>query len=184
MLKVESEVLGKVLKDIKEKKILNLCSSTYEDNWCYQPHYFENLIFPLLRRGNVIYNLDIKEGTGIDIVADCQDMYMIIDESYDIVFFFNALEHLWEPEKAVAEIYRILKLGGVCYASAPAEGYPYHEDPIDTLLRLTTMQDWKRFFVSSKWEIFLFKFLNEYRDVYHRLDTVSIIGVRKIKNRV
>jgi len=180
MLKVEAMFLEDSLKQIEKKKVINLCSSTYEDNWHYQPYYFENVIFPLLRRRNIIHNLDIKKGTGIDIVANCQDMYMIRDRFYDIVFFFNAMEHLWEPEKAVAEIYRILKPEGICYATVPAEGYPYHEDPIDTMLRMSTVKDWKAFFTEDKWKIILFKVLKEYRIRYGRVDTITVIqAVRK-----
>ena len=44
------------------------------------------------------------------------------DESLDIVIHADVLEHLFEPFKALNEIYRTLKPGGTCVFAAPTEG--------------------------------------------------------------
>jgi SAM-dependent methyltransferase len=41
------------------------------------------------------------------------------DQSFDLVFSVNVLEHLEQPEKVFAEIHRILKPGGVFLSKTP-----------------------------------------------------------------
>jgi SAM-dependent methyltransferase len=120
-------------------------------------------------------------GKGVDIVCDCQNMDgKVKDADFDNVLFTNTIEHLFYPYSAISEIYRVLKLGGYCYATCPVEGYPYHEDPVDTMLRLSTLEDWKKYFNSAKWEIDLFKRVRAYRESFNRVDEVSLIRAKKI----
>lgn len=53
-----------------------------------------------------------------DIVGDIQDT-RLPSSSLDVVFIFETLEHVKDPLKAVNEIYRILKPGGVIIGSTP-----------------------------------------------------------------
>lgn len=46
------------------------------------------------------------------------------DELFDVVLHLDVLEHLFRPFKALNEIYRTLKPGGVCIFTAPT--YPDH----------------------------------------------------------
>lgn len=180
MLRSECEALSELFRDVRGQRILNLCSSHYDFHAQYQPYYLWHIVKPLLDQKNVLVNLDLKEGTGVHIVGDCHDLHMIGTGSYDIVFFFNSIEHLWNPTRAVSEIHRVLKSEGTCYASAPATGYSYHEDPIDTMLRLSSVKDWREFFPESMWDVIYFKFLEEYRLVYHRMDSVTVIQLVKL----
>jgi SAM-dependent methyltransferase len=41
------------------------------------------------------------------------------DESLDVVLCISVLEHLWHPERTMAEIHRILVPGGVCIVNVP-----------------------------------------------------------------
>lgn len=52
------------------------------------------------------------------------------DSSYDMVLLSEVLEHLAEPEKALAETFRVLRPGGILICAAPFL-YPLHGDPED-----------------------------------------------------
>jgi SAM-dependent methyltransferase len=59
-----------------------------------------------------------------DIVGDVHDL-PLEDNSVDAFICIALLEHVEEPQKAVREIYRILKPGGYCYIYVPFLFY-YH----------------------------------------------------------
>jgi SAM-dependent methyltransferase len=42
------------------------------------------------------------------------------NQSIDIVLIVSVLEHLWEPERALAEIHRILRPNGTCLVNVPS----------------------------------------------------------------
>lgn len=44
----------------------------------------------------------------------------LASESFDIVLIVSVLEHLWEPLRALQEIRRTLKPGGVCLVNVPS----------------------------------------------------------------
>jgi ubiquinone/menaquinone biosynthesis C-methylase UbiE len=46
------------------------------------------------------------------------------DNHFDAVMFFDLLEHLTDPIKCLAEIRRVLKVGGQMHAYVPCEGQP------------------------------------------------------------
>jgi len=141
MLYEESLIIKDVLKNINGKKILNVCSSD-EKFWKeLQPFIWENVISPLLERGNKVVNLDKKESKGVDIVCDCQDMGIVDNNSYDVVIFTSGIEHLEFPKKALKEIKRVLKEDGFMVCSAPGV-YPEHNDPFDNMLRFPTRESW------------------------------------------
>lgn len=52
------------------------------------------------------------------------------DNNYDLVLCTQVLEHVTDPQAIVAELFRVLKPGGVIYASAPLF-YEEHEIPYD-----------------------------------------------------
>ncbi|MFH0805624.1 MAG: methyltransferase domain-containing protein [Patescibacteria group bacterium] len=68
--------------------------------------------------------LDSEKKYNSDIVGDVCDM-SLKDESVDAIICKAVLEHVSEPQKAVKEIYRILKKGGKCFVYVPFL-YPYH----------------------------------------------------------
>ena len=74
--------------------------------------------------------IDIDEKRNPDYVLDIQNMYLINDEEVDVVFCLEVLEHVQNPFKAVSEIYRILKPGGVIIGSVPFV-FPIHDEPDD-----------------------------------------------------
>lgn len=74
--------------------------------------------------------VDIEAGEGVDLVADVHDMHTVPSDSIDCVITVSTLEHVRYPQKAMKEILRILKPGGVLYVSVPFV-FPFHSDPYD-----------------------------------------------------
>ncbi|KKS56686.1 MAG: Methylase/methyltransferase [Candidatus Magasanikbacteria bacterium GW2011_GWA2_42_32] len=72
---------------------------------------------------------DVYDGPGVDYVEDIKNL-SFGDNIFDTVFCFQVLEHVDNAEKATSEIYRVLKRGGVCIATAPFL-IPGHCDPGD-----------------------------------------------------
>jgi ubiquinone/menaquinone biosynthesis C-methylase UbiE/uncharacterized protein YbaR (Trm112 family) len=54
-------------------------------------------------------------------MADVTD-YPVTDHAFDVIFFNHVLEHIPEDEKALAEVYRMLKPGGLLILGVPNEG--------------------------------------------------------------
>lgn len=52
------------------------------------------------------------------------------DSSFDTVLLLDVLEHLADPERAIREVYRVLKSGGVFVVQTPFL-YPLHDEPHD-----------------------------------------------------
>lgn len=93
-------------------------------------------------RGDVI-NLDIFLFPNVDIVADATKT-PFKNNIADFVVLDTVLEHVPEPGKIIAEIFRILKPGGECICIVPFvfpyHGYPAHyfnfsKDGLDFLFR-------------------------------------------------
>jgi SAM-dependent methyltransferase len=77
---------------------------------------------------------DIYASPSTDFIADAHDI-PLPDASVDGVWIQAVLEHVIEPDRAVAEIHRVLKPGGVVYAEVPFM-QTVHEGPYD-FTRLT-----------------------------------------------
>ncbi|MCK5061006.1 class I SAM-dependent methyltransferase [Candidatus Parcubacteria bacterium] len=73
--------------------------------------------------------LDLNPDSQPDI---CCDLHNVQWESnyFDTVISTEVLEHVYDPQRAVSEIYRILKKGGVCILSTVFI-YQYHPDSKD-----------------------------------------------------
>jgi len=65
----------------------------------------------------------------VDALGDVQQL-PIKDEVFDSVFCTQVLEHIPEPQKAIDEIYRILKKGGHAIFTVPHLAY-LHNEPHD-----------------------------------------------------
>ncbi|MDP2726180.1 MAG: class I SAM-dependent methyltransferase, partial [Dehalococcoidia bacterium] len=81
------------------------------------------------RRGRKIVNLDIFRWPEVDVVFDGRHL-PIRDASIDGIISIAVLEHVEEPGRLVAEMFRVLKEGGKFLITVPfLEGY--HESPSD-----------------------------------------------------
>ena len=75
--------------------------------------------------------LDIEAGPNVDLVpADPFAWTELADESFDVVVCGQALEHNPYPWITLAEIARVLAVGGVAGLVAPSTG-PVHRFPLD-----------------------------------------------------
>lgn len=72
---------------------------------------------------------DMRMGTGVDVILDLHNIELQ-DESVGTVLCFDTLEHVEYPSKALDEIYRILKPGGVLAISSVMY-CPIHDYPSD-----------------------------------------------------
>ena len=73
--------------------------------------------------------LDISKEGNPDIVSDIHNVNWQSDY-FDSIVAIEILEHLHDPQKAVDEIYRLLKKEGICVLSTRFI-HPYHPDPKD-----------------------------------------------------
>jgi len=72
---------------------------------------------------------DIQPGTGVDRIEDIHDL-TFPDNSVGTVLAFETLEHVADPIRAVEEMYRVLRPGGVL-AMSSLMFFPIHEHPSD-----------------------------------------------------
>lgn len=86
-----------------EEPILDTCAG-------WEPNYYQPL-FP----GKRYIKQDIQEYDPpcIDMLCDICDMKLIPDNSIGLVLNLESLEHIPQPQKAIDEIYRILRPNGL-----------------------------------------------------------------------
>lgn len=84
-----------------------------------------------LRVAGTYEGFDVERRTeGVTHVGDAESMPEIPSAAYDTVFSFEVLEHLPHPQRAVAEMARVLRPGGVLLVSVPHLSR-LHEEPHD-----------------------------------------------------
>jgi SAM-dependent methyltransferase len=75
------------------------------------------------------FTIDLLSGPDTDLSCDLHDI-PLPDGSFDCVFCTGTLEHLEEPLRALAEIRRLLRSGGIVHLEVPfLQGF--HPDPGD-----------------------------------------------------
>jgi len=79
--------------------------------------------------GEGVINVDTFPYQDVDIVSDITKL-PLESESVSMVVCDNVLEHIPNAQDAVAEMLRILEVGGVVYISTPFL-YPFHGSPND-----------------------------------------------------
>jgi SAM-dependent methyltransferase len=68
----------------------------------------------------VVETLDLVDTYMPTYVGDiCSKNSQIPDNTFDAVFLLEVIEHVYEPKKAIEEIRRILKKGGLFIATSP-----------------------------------------------------------------
>lgn len=87
--------------------------------------------------------LDVADHiTPIDIIDNCEELSTIPDCSQDFVIANHVLEHCPNPIKAVKNMLRVLKNGGILFLTIPDKRYTFDKNrPITTWKHL--LQDYK-----------------------------------------
>jgi SAM-dependent methyltransferase len=76
-----------------------------------------------------LFSIDITPIRVPDGVCDvCRISFP--EDCFDVVFLMEVLEHVYDPSQALAEIYRVLKPGGILVFSVPFI-FPLHDRPFD-----------------------------------------------------
>lgn len=82
-----------------------------------------------VRAHPALINLNIGPFPNVDVVADAH-ILPFAQDSIDAIYCEAVLEHLYKPDRAVAQMYQALKSGGRVYACTPFlqsyHGYPFH----------------------------------------------------------
>lgn len=117
---------------------VNLGASTAEFRMFVQPHIHHEVLVPLERSGACITHVDIKQATGVDIVADltAPDFPQRVGRQFDLALCTNMLEHVTDIPTVVRNLICIVKAGGFLLLTVPRR-YPLHFDPIDNGFRPT-----------------------------------------------
>lgn len=114
--------------------------------------------------------LDCSRYDGVDIVADLEGALPVLDETFDLVFANQVLEHVRELTPLLMEIHRILKPGGQLLAHVPYFRSSWaHIDP--THLRSFTIESLD-YYVRGTWLFDVYRFSdNGYTSIEKYLDT-------------
>ena len=106
----------KIREIAKEKEILDIGGGfKFQKELSKYKYLFKNSNYQ---------TLDAEKKYNPDIIGDICNI-PLNNESVDVVICKAVLEHVPEPQKAIKEIYRILKKGGKCFVYVPFL-YPYH----------------------------------------------------------
>lgn len=141
----EADTLTRWVRELSLKPgtvCLNIGSSTKEFREHLQPHITERFIRPLESDGIRFVHCDMKHADGVDEVGDILDpdfRSRLRRHEAALIVCSNLLEHLTEPEAFARACADLVKEGGHALFSVPLS-YPFHPDPIDTMLRLTPAQ--------------------------------------------
>lgn len=118
---------------------LNIGSSTRQFREEEQPHIAERFLRPLENDGIRFVHCDMKQAEGVDEVGDILDPAFrarLRRHDASLLVCSNLLEHLAEPQRFANACAELVREGGYGLFTVPLS-YPYHPDPIDTMLRVT-----------------------------------------------
>ena len=79
--------------------------------------------------GQKVVNLDVDPSTSINCVGNALNL-PFADGAFEIVLSQETVEHVPDPFRAVREMARVLRSGGILYLQAPFV-IGYHPDPED-----------------------------------------------------
>lgn len=117
-----------------EEPVLDTCAG-------WEPNYYQPL-FPGKRY--IKQDMQDFDPPCIDLLCDITDMKPVSDESIGLVLNLESLEHIPYPQKAIDEIYRVLKPGGLLILTtvmhfkihhAPKDYWRFTPEGMELLLR-------------------------------------------------
>lgn len=66
-----------------------------------------------------VKTLDIDKDSSADYICDLADANIVPDETFDVIFCTEVLEHTNDPFACAETLRRMLKPNGICYVSTP-----------------------------------------------------------------
>lgn len=104
---------------------------------------------PVFKMGNKVTSMELPEIAKLTqrckvptIVAGDAEQLAFSSESFDVVMASEMVEHLWQPENFLLEVYRVLRAGGYLIIETPEgkEGLQYdshrHYFTVDRLMQM------------------------------------------------
>jgi SAM-dependent methyltransferase len=73
---------------------------------------------------------DLEKHEGIDKIVNVIDFGSLENNYYDLILCLNVLEHIADPHRAVDEMHKGLRTGGVLFLVTPFL-FPIHDPPYD-----------------------------------------------------
>lgn len=144
MREIEARTIETLLGTIDPKFLtpcVNVGSSTRQFRQDVQPH--NQLLLDALRsRGIHVLNNDIRDDPGVDLVGNLLNpgfRHLVRRLEPRLLLCNNVLEHVPDAATFARACEEVVMPGGYLCVSVP-RSYPYHADPIDTLLRPTPEQ--------------------------------------------
>jgi hypothetical protein len=140
MLKNEAAWLRTALAELPSdalSPLLSVGSGTIETRDGRQPWIAEEVFAPLAARGIEVLHHEHRAGNGVDLVGDLTDPSFLASlpgTGARSVLCCNVLEHLPDPGNVAAALTGVVASGCFAIVTVP-RAYPYHPDPIDTMLR-------------------------------------------------
>ena len=119
-------------------QVANIGSSTEYFRTVLQPHVHQNIIAPLQSSGWQVFNVDIKQEPGVDIVADVtkENFASPYAKRFALTVCTNLLEHVEDINLVAKNLVDITRPGGYVLITVPYK-YKTHLDPIDNGFRPT-----------------------------------------------
>ncbi len=76
--------------------------------------------------------VDIEEGSGVDVICDAEKLMEIFsEESFDVVFSTELLEHVLDPKMVISNMKRLCKRNGTILLTTRSYGFGFHPFPYD-----------------------------------------------------
>ena len=90
---------------------------------------FESVYRRILAPYKNILRIGLASRGDVDLFSDICDI-PLVNDGLDLILSSSVLEHVYDPEQAVEEMFRVLKPGGYVYAEIPFMR-AYHMIPVD-----------------------------------------------------
>jgi len=84
----------------------------------------------LIKGEHLIKTVNINPEYGCDVIFDIEKKFPLDDKSYNAVITLNVLEHIYNYQNVISEVYRVLKTDGLFIISIPFV-YGIHGSPDD-----------------------------------------------------
>src|SRR5690242_14037103 len=98
--------IAEILADTSDAVVLNFGSSTRSFYCEQQPYIWNDVMKPLIERGNALINIDAEPHPGVHMVRDVSDLQLT--NVADIVLCCNILEHVSDPVKVLQSAHQAL----------------------------------------------------------------------------